>query len=124
MSDIPIAVVGNNCPILVELQVVNGRIALDDGHSCSDVSASFFANLKLIYLFLVQYVVERPVGVREARRSPLQCLLKHARAIQVIQATGCPGIFFSLFEISVHLRSICFLLKYQSDNLLITISCS
>ena len=93
MSDIPIGVVGDSCPNLVELQVVNGRIALDDGHSCSSVSATFFANLKLVYLFLVQYMVERPVavGAGEARISPLQCLLTHAKGIQVIQATGCPG---------------------------------
>ena len=94
MSDIPIAVVGNSCPNLVELQVVNGRIALDDGHSCSEVSSAFLANLKLIYLFLVQYVVERPVTVGEAGISPLQCLLTHAKEIQVIQATGCPGNCF------------------------------
>ena len=92
MSDIPIGVVGNSCPNLVELQVVNGRIALDDGHSCSDASSTFLANLKLMYLFLVEYhVVERPVGVGEERISPLQCLLTHAKGIQVIQATGCPG---------------------------------
>jgi hypothetical protein len=30
LSDIPIGVIGNACPNLVELQVVNGKVALAD----------------------------------------------------------------------------------------------
>ncbi len=96
---VPLGVVGNACPNLAELQVVNARVALaSEDHQCGgeNSNASFFSNLKLVYLFLVQYMVEDRRRARQGEGigrpvSPLHCLLRHARAIEGVQATGCPG---------------------------------
>lgn len=55
LADIHLDSIGKSCPNLVELQIVNGRIVVRD-HSCQSASKDYFANLKLIYLFLVQYI--------------------------------------------------------------------
>ena len=93
LTVIPLQIIGRNCPGLVELQIINGRVAIRD-HLCE--AESFFSELKLLYLFLVQYVMidddEENNTASEDEGAPisaLHCLLRHARGLEAFQATGC-----------------------------------
>ncbi len=56
LTTVPLQVVGEHCPNLVELQVINARLAVKD-HVCqiNHGDNGFFSKLKLVHLFLVRY---------------------------------------------------------------------
>ncbi len=67
LTDVPLRLLGEGCPALEELQVTNCRLVVGGGgggggrrhhhHDCdSTAAADFLSRLKLVHLFLVQYV--------------------------------------------------------------------
>lgn len=88
LTDIPLQIIGNHCRNLIELQIINGRLAIKD-HHCKD-DKGFFEKLKILYLFLVQYISYEDSVDNKEPQTALHCLLKHAVNIECVQATGCP----------------------------------
>lgn len=84
LATIPLDVVGNCCTLLAELQIINSRISTGD-HECDKGNQPFFAHLRLVYFFFVNYQTTN--GGRQPY-SALHCILKHARHLEGIQATG------------------------------------
>ena len=82
---IPMDIIGANCRNLVELQLINARLAIRD-HDCFR-DEDFFTRLKLVYFFLIQYVVTNTPTC-----SALHCVLRHAVHLEGIQATGTPAL--------------------------------
>ena len=87
---IPLHIIGTNCRSLLELQIINARLSIARSHDCR--KESFFQNLKLIYFFLVSYVVDNdgPQEIDNCNSTPsaLHCILRHAQKLEGIQATG------------------------------------
>ena len=113
LTDIPLHLVGQNCSNLVELQIINSRVTPGRNHDCDRAAPHFFAKLKLLYLFLVHYVLptdthrlgndsepessdseaEELPDIRQGGSTPktaLHCVLRHALCLEGIQATGSP----------------------------------
>ena len=102
------------------ISVINAKLSVDSEHNCDQKPEdSCFSKLKLVYFFLVQYVTEtrdpgsRPgpepfrnqnfvssqnqnFGNRSSTTTPsmtttgLHCVLRHAKNLEAIQATGSP----------------------------------
>lgn len=83
LATIPLDVVGNCCSFLAELQIINSRITTGD-HECEN-SFGFLAHLRLVYFFFVNY--QTTSGGRRPF-SALHCILRHAKNLEGIQATG------------------------------------
>jgi hypothetical protein len=115
--DINLADIAITCPNLEELHIINARLAISDRTSNHPVqSYSFeksFTKLKLVYFFLVQYIVEqvqnenRPpnsvvaaAGVRKhaTGHTALHMLLKHAVSLEGMQVTGTTALTDSCLE--------------------------
>jgi len=84
--DISIDEIGQHCPKLEELSIINARAALSN---CSSAPSSYpppnpaaFNKLKLVYLFLVQYT--------DSQYTALHYILRHAGQLESIQVTGTP----------------------------------
>ncbi len=120
LAPIPLRLVGDHCPNLAELQVINGRLVVgDSNHRCDDpgLRRGFLSKLKLVYLFLVQYdrghmehrdhdeelmaddeyeTENAPDSMSSTGsyrpRSALHCLLMHATQLEGVQANGCAGM--------------------------------
>ena len=58
-----------------------------DEDDSSNHSDNYFSKLKLLYFFLVQYIV--PDNASPSSSSALHCILRHAKRIEGVQATGC-----------------------------------
>ena len=104
LTVIPLDTIGTNCQNIVELQVINARLSVCRSHDCQ--TQHFFENLKLVYFFLVNYVVnddniQEENDAENFPRSPLHCILRHAKKLEGIQATGT-SVFTdeSLYEIT------------------------
>ena len=121
LADIPLQVIGRNCVNLTELQIVNGRVVIRD-HDCreeEEEDGRFFSKLRLLYFFLVQYVirdeddendanVNNNNGLEHQNRpvSALHCLLKHATNIEAVQTPGCSAFTDdSLKEVIYYIHS-------------------
>jgi hypothetical protein len=115
--DINLADIAITCPNLEELHIINARLAISDRTSNHPVqSHSFeksFTKLKLVYFFLVQYIVEqvqnenRPpnsvvaaAGVQKhaTGHTALHMLLKHAVSLEGMQVTGTTALTDSCLE--------------------------
>ena len=83
---IPLHAIGNSCGSLKELQIINARLSIDISHHCG--KEQFFPNLKLVYFFLVNYVINEEESTKEYPASALHCILRHAKKLEGIQATG------------------------------------
>ncbi|TRY70234.1 hypothetical protein TCAL_04848 [Tigriopus californicus] len=88
LTDIPLNTIGQCCQNLVQLQVVNGRLSVGE-HICSQAEPWFFANLKLLYFFLVHYVHNDMDSNPAYPQAALHCILSHTRQIEAVTATGC-----------------------------------
>lgn len=76
--DISIDEIGESCPNLEELSIINARACLST--NISPVKA--FNKLKLVYLFLVQYT--------DSQYTALHYILRHSTVLESIQVTGTP----------------------------------
>lgn len=85
--DIQLDFIGSGCVNLEELHIINARVATN--HTNCDTDMSYFSKLKLIYFFLVQYIVNDD---KLPPTSALHCLLTHAQSLEGIQATGSPSL--------------------------------
>ena len=92
---IPLEVIGRTCANLVELQLINARLAIVGDHNCRR-DVTFFNRLKLVYFFLIQYVVNDvttdDVMEGDVPKTALHCVLRHAHHLEGIQATGTPTL--------------------------------
>ena len=102
MITVPMDVIGNCCPNLVELQIINARVCTNE-HKCSKVQC--FSRLKLVYFFFVKYktttsTLTSAISENEKRSFPnsgkpesaLHCILYHAKLLEGIQATGSSNL--------------------------------
>lgn len=90
LTVIPLEVIAKHCWNLAELQVINARLAVQD-HDCEldyGMENPPFANLKLVYFFLVKYLKITQGG--SLPLTALHCILRHAKSLEGIQATGTP----------------------------------
>ena len=102
---IPLETIGNCCSNLIELQIINARLSIDRSHDCSNEAC--FENLKLVYFFLVTYITntrDPTSGDVPSNEnyipSALHCILRHAKKLEGIQATGTSSFTDeSLFDI-------------------------
>ena len=53
-------------------------------------TSNYFSRLKLVYFFLIQYVATEDQEGRPL--TALHCVLRHARSLEGIQATGTPAL--------------------------------
>ena len=105
LTVIPLQTIGNCCSNLIELQIINARLSIDRSHDCSN--ETYFENLKLVYFFLVTYITNTaehpPDNIPSAENytpSALHCILRHAKKLEGIQATGTSSFTDeSLFDI-------------------------
>ena len=105
LTVIPLQTIGNCCCNLIELQIINARLSIDRSHDCSN--ETYFENLKLVYFFLVTYITNTaehlPDNISSTENyipSPLHCILRHAKKLEGIQATGTSSFTDeSLFDI-------------------------
>ena len=105
LTVIPLQTIGSSCSNLIELQIINARLAIDRSHDC--LNETYFENLKLVYFFLVTYItntLEPPpdsnISTESVAPSALHCILRHAQKLEGIQATGTSTFTDeSLFEI-------------------------
>ena len=89
LTVIPLHTIGESCGSLVELQIINARLSIERNHNCS--KDHFFPNLKLVYFFLINYVVNLDLQDDNNKQYPtsaLHCILRHAQKLEGIQATG------------------------------------
>ena len=105
LTVIPLHTIGSCCSNLIELQIINARLSIDRSHDCR--KDSYFENLKLVYFFLVTYIMntnELPPDISRFAEnyapSALHCILRHAKKLEGIQATGTSSFTDdSLFDI-------------------------
>ena len=95
MITVPMDVIGNCCPNLVELQIINARVCTNN-HKCAKIQC--FSRLKLVYFFFVKYKNtpssenEKSFSNSGRPESALHCILYHAKLLEGIQATGSSNL--------------------------------
>ena len=93
LTVIPLHTIGENCSNLIEFQIINARLSINQDHNCIE-QKNFFSKLKLIYFFLINYVVNTDLPENSKTDkvvnpiTALHCILRHAQKLEGIQATG------------------------------------
>lgn len=118
---IPLKVIGQACPCLSELQIINAKVSTTD-HEC-DKEKRFFERLRLVYFFFVKY--KNPtINTIHTPPSALHCILYHASQLEGIQATGSSRLTDHCLENIISNNNLLFLKRFiltdacnsQQDN--------
>lgn len=101
--DVDISLIGKQCPNIEDLNVINARIKVNKN---SDEQSQTFSRLKLLYFFLVQYLIEpvhtyRPpisptsptgVPIPSTGHTALHTLLLNGTNLESVQVSGSPAL--------------------------------
>jgi len=112
--DINIDDVGQDCPNLEELSIINARLSVTPHTDKQPFStASMFSKLRKVYFFLVTYLpsalpqrnqaphsVTTPTGVENPATgyTALHTILQHGLRLETVQVTGCAALTDSCLE--------------------------
>ena len=107
--DVDIGLIGKQCPNIEDLHVINARIKVTKN---SDDQGQTFSRLKLLYLFLVQYLIE-PIHIQRPPISPsspagvphpstghtaLHTLLMNGTNLESVQVSGSSALTDSCID--------------------------
>ena len=85
--------VGETCPGLAQLSVINARVVVGRGrdHCARESSCALFPRLQQLYLYLVQYLPALSLGCpAPSVTTGLHLLLSHAPLLTSLQCPGSP----------------------------------
>ena len=85
--------VGETCPGLAQLSVINARVVVGRGrdHCARESSCPLFPRLQQLYLYLVQYLPALSLGSpAPSVTTGLHLLLSHAPLLTSLQCPGSP----------------------------------
>jgi len=91
--DVDIGLVGETCPGLAQLSVINARVVVGRGrdHCARESSCALFPRLQQLYLYLVQYLPALSLGCpAPSVTTGLHLLLSHAPLLTSLQCPGSP----------------------------------
>jgi hypothetical protein len=112
--DINIDTIGQDCPNVEELNIINARLSVTTVTEKQPFStANMFSKLRKVYFFLVQYLtspiphanqapnsVSNPTGVQHPATgyTALHAILKYGLQLETVQVTGNPALTDSCLE--------------------------
>jgi len=130
--DINIDTIGQDCPNVEELSIINARIGVTPPTEKQPFStANMFSKLRKVYFFLVHYLngplpienrapnsVTDPAGVQHPATgyTALHAILKYGLQLEAVQVTGTPALTDSCLEAILVKNPLCNLRRLVISN--------
>ena len=109
--DVDIGLIGKHCSNLEDLNVINAKVKITTSDQNDDHSSDMFSKLKLLYFFLVQYVINTPnsthhppqpipttVASPTIGHTALHTVLQKGINLESVQVSGSPALTDSCLE--------------------------